>query len=351
MTPIEQLTTNSGQVCRPSFLITIDTEGDNEWARPKEITTRNARFLPRFQALCEQYGLKPTYLTNYEMACCPDFQAFGRHVVNKGTAEIGLHLHPWSSPPLTPLTDDDMARHPYLIEYPDAVMREKVGYLTDRLEETFAVKMVSHRAGRWAFDGRYARILLEHGYRVDCSVTPYVSWRHFEGVPQGRGGSDYSRFPDTAYFVDLDDIRRPGDSPLLEAPMSTVPARRPLAKSGRRHLSNGPRMVRALGNRLFPVYWLRPRGGNVRQMLAILQWALEEGRDYVEFMLHSSELMPGGNPRFQTEAAIESLYHDIEQVFQAAARSFQGKTLKEYYEAFAARRYAGVLEKTRSAGT
>src|SRR5512144_2975448 len=48
----------------PSFLITIDTEGDNLWSRPREITTGNARYLPRFQALCEKYGLKPTYLTN-----------------------------------------------------------------------------------------------------------------------------------------------------------------------------------------------------------------------------------------------------------------------------------------------
>lgn len=349
MTLMEQLT-SSGQAGRPSFLITIDTEGDNEWARPKEITTRNARFLPRFQALCEAHGLKPTYLTNYEMARCPDFQAFGREAINRGTAEIGLHLHPWSSPPLTPLTDDDMAHHPYLIEYPDSVMREKIARLTDLLEETFGVPMVSHRAGRWAFDGRYARILAERGYRVDCSVTPYVSWKHFAGAPQGRGGSDYSRFPDTAYFVDFDDIRRPGDSALLEVPMSTVPARRPLAKAGRRALSNGPHLLRAVGNRLFPVYWLRPRGGNVRQMLTLLQWAVEEGRDYVEFMLHSSELMPGGSPRFPTEKEIELLYADMEQVFQAAARSFQGRTMQEYHQHFVERhRRPRIPEETRTA--
>jgi hypothetical protein len=41
---------------RPAFLITIDTEGDNLWSRPRTITTRNAHSLPRFQALCEKYG-------------------------------------------------------------------------------------------------------------------------------------------------------------------------------------------------------------------------------------------------------------------------------------------------------
>jgi hypothetical protein len=326
------------QAGRPSFLITIDTEGDSEWARPQEITTRNARYVPRFQALCERYGLKPTYLTTYEMARCPDFQEFGRDAVKRGTAEIGLHLHAWSSPPLVPLTSDDLKHHPYLIEYPDAVMREKTDVLTGVLEETFGLKMVSHRAGRWAFDSRYARILVERGYRVDCSVTPYLSWRHYKGAPNGRGGSDYSRFPDVAYFVDLDDIARSGDSTLLEVPMTTVPARRPLAKLGRARLSNGPRVVRALGNRLFPVRWLRPIGEDVAQMLGVLRDAREDGRDYVEFMLHSSELMPGGSPRFETDGDIDRLYAGMEQVFQAASHAFQGRTLSEYYDAARATR-------------
>ena len=84
---------------RPSFLITIDTEGDDQWSRRGEVTTENARFLPRFQELCERYGLKPTYLTNYEMAKSPAFQPFGREVLRRGTAEIGMHLHAWNSPP------------------------------------------------------------------------------------------------------------------------------------------------------------------------------------------------------------------------------------------------------------
>ena len=46
------------------FIITIDTEGDNLWARPREITTRNAAYLPRFQALCETFRFKPVYLVN-----------------------------------------------------------------------------------------------------------------------------------------------------------------------------------------------------------------------------------------------------------------------------------------------
>ena len=74
------------------FIITIDTEGDNLWARPREITTRNAQYLPRFQSLCERFRFKPVYLTNYEMALSDVFVEFARDVVARGAGEIGMHL-------------------------------------------------------------------------------------------------------------------------------------------------------------------------------------------------------------------------------------------------------------------
>ncbi len=65
----------------PAFLITIDTEGDNLWQKHDSITTENARYLPRFQQLCEKYGFKPVYLTNYEMAIDPFYIEFARDVI------------------------------------------------------------------------------------------------------------------------------------------------------------------------------------------------------------------------------------------------------------------------------
>src|SRR5258706_15773075 len=80
------------------FVITIDTEGDDLWARPREITTRNAQYLPRFQALCERFRFKPVYLTNYEMAMSDAFVEFARDVVARGGGE----LLAWRSIPTLP---------------------------------------------------------------------------------------------------------------------------------------------------------------------------------------------------------------------------------------------------------
>jgi len=302
----------------PRFLITIDVEGDDLWSRPRNATTRNAGYLPRFQALCETHGWRPTYLTCHEMAICRSFQDFGRDLLRRGAGEIGMHLHAWSSPPDFVLTDDDHHHQPYLVEYPESVMVEKVSHMTDVLEETFGVKMQSHRAGRWAFDETYARILVDRGYLVDCSVTPHVSWRAAPGDPNGQGGVDFSGFPERAYFLDASDIRRFGDSPLLEVPVTI-----------RRERETTP-------------VWMRPNGRNRRQMLVLAEQVLEENGEYLEFMLHSSELMPGGSPTFPQRDDIERLYDDLEEVFEAIGGHYCSSTLTQFYQWTREKRHTGI---------
>src|SRR6476660_3902550 len=128
------------------FLITIDTEGDNLWTISKTVTTQNARYLPRFQGLCEGYGFKPPWLANFEMAECPAFREFGRDVLRRGQGEIGMHLHALTSPPLT---NDGLTGQAYLIEYPENVTRDKISFMTATPEQPFEPRMVSHRAARW----------------------------------------------------------------------------------------------------------------------------------------------------------------------------------------------------------
>ncbi len=314
------------------FLITIDTEGDDLWGNAAELKTRNAGFLERFQELCERYGFKPCYLTNHEMAIDPVFQRFGRDVIARGTAEIGMHLHAWNSPPDYPAVDYQGQDKAYLIEYPLEIMRAKIDTMTKLLEDTFGVKMVSHRAGRWAFNEHYARLLVDYGYKVDCSVTPHVDWSRTSGSRDGKGGTDYSQFPERAYWLDSHDISRAGNSPLLEIPMTT----RPKYSAFVQGLKDSIDRLRGK-SRPRSMKWLRPRGGNAAEMIALADRVLGEGGDYLEFMLHSSEFMPGGSPTFRNEADIEQLYRDLEAVFAHIANTHTGATLADYYASFVER--------------
>ncbi|MBF0290428.1 MAG: deacetylase [SAR324 cluster bacterium] len=314
-----------------SCLITIDTEGDNLWSGSKTTTTKNAQYLPRFQILCERYGLKPTYLTNYEMALSPVFQEFGKDLIHRQAGEIGMHLHAWNNPPLSPLTSDDMKFHPYLIEYPLDVVREKITVMTDLLEETFEVKMVSHRAGRWSFNEIYAQILIEKGYHVDCSVTPFVSWKTHVGDPSQAGGTDYSQFQTEAYHIDPQNIARTGKSPLLEIPMTVAPLQNKAVYWMNKKLKKNTLLQKGM-NRISPPVWFRPKKGNLMETIALIQQSLRQKKKYVQFMLHSSELMPGGSPTFPQNDDIEKLYDDLETMFGVLQERFIGMTLNEFYQ-------------------
>nr|ADK56083.1 WabN [Proteus mirabilis] len=312
---------------KPAFIITLDTEGDNLWENEHNITTQNTHFLPRFQQLCERFQFKPVWLTNYEMAIDEAYIEFAQDVIARNTGEIGMHLHAWNSPPIVALTDNDLHYQPYLIEYPKSQMRDKIAFMTDLLENKLQTKMLSHRAGRWAFNETYAQLLIEFGYQVDCSVTPKVDWRFTKGDPAQSGGTDYSNFPSHAYFMDVNDISKAGNSTLLEVPMSIQYKHSPFMNKIKRGYD------RLRGKRRSPsVNWLRPKGGNAQQMIEVAQKSLAQGHSHIEFMLHSSEFMPGGSPTFRTEQDIDGLYHDLETLFNFLQDKVQGMTLAEYYK-------------------
>lgn len=319
---------------KPYFLITIDTEGDNLWGKPSSITTKNAEYLYRFQELCEEYRFKPTYLTNYEMVSNQVFIEFARDVIKRDTGEIGMHLHPWNSPPLIPLTMDDFSTQPYLIEYNEQIIRQKIEYMTKLLEDTFQINIVSHRAGRWAINEYYVKVLQELGYKVDCSVTPLINWSSQKGNPGGRGGADYSSFPDKAYFLDIDNVWKKGKSNILEVPMTVIPTDSTVSEVINYKCKNTKLMKRFV-NKFFPsCFMLRPNGKNLYSLLKIIDKVIDNKGDYAEFMLHSSEFMPGGSPTFKCKSDVERLYRDLRILFHSVHESFNGATMAEYYNYF-----------------
>ena len=298
---------------RRYFIITIDTEGDNLWGYKKgdQITTRNSKYIPRFQELCEKYNFKPIYLTNYEMLCDEEFVEYVRAKERENLCEVGLHLHAWNNPPVVDIKGP-YSGNPYLIEYSDDDMRAKFDYLYKLFCDKIGHAPVSHRSGRWAMDERYFKLLAEYGVKIDCSVTPHIDWSQTKGVT--RGGSDYRTSLPTPYYV----------NGVYEMPLTVVPSRRPLAsslKGNLRRLLSGCNLQ------------LRPAVFSLAEMEYVIDCVSKSSIDYAEFMMHSSELMSGGSPYFTDEAAIERMYADLERLFQyASLKGYVGATLQEYYD-------------------
>lgn len=304
---------------KPYFLITIDTEGDNMWRQlcrerdRKRITVKNGEYMERFQNLCEKYNFIPTYLVDYEMTRSTPFVEMARDKLGDGRLEIGMHMHGWTTPPGYELRiAPGYKGNPYINEYPVEVMKKKVACLTKTLMEVFGTRATSHRSGRWYMDNHYAAILKKAGYIVDCSVTPGISWKQHEGVTEGSRGTDYRRFPGRDYEISLKNIRKEGNSGIYEVPVST------------QTVKSGGWFARK------KVITLRPDGRNIKDLFYIAEEKKRLGVDYLEFMLHSSELMPGGSPNFRDRRQIDALYKEIEMLFDKLSAEYVGVGLTEY---------------------
>lgn len=308
------------------FLISIDTEGDDffHWSPGDKITTENTRYVPRFQELCDKFGFKPTYLTNYEMASDGRFVEYAKNWLAEDRCEIGMHLHAWNSPPLYELEKRDDIKPgdcSFLIEYPEDIIREKVEFLTDYLEAQFGVKPVVHRAGRWTTNQYYFDVLNEFGYIADCSVTPGMDMSAARGFTEGSHGTDYSDYPVNPYIIP--------NTGLLEVPM-TVRENHTVKTDGNKRLRHKARNIYKAWKGRGPI-WLRPSGNNLKEMLYLADRVLKEKQtDYLMFMLHTSEMMPGCSKAFPTEESIENMYSDLERLFKKVFENFRGCTIGDY---------------------
>ena len=300
------------------FLISVDTEGDNQWDTSKGISTKNVGFLPRFQDLCEKYGYKPVWLTNYEMAQDGDFVRYFKPKQDQKLCEIGMHLHAWFTPPEYTL-DKRTKERDYLIEYPTEIMDAKIDTMTRLLKEKFEESVVSHRSGRWAMDDRYFKLLSEHGYKGDCSVTPHADWSGHPGAT-GMGGTDYSAYPEKPYLT---------KEGLLEIPVSI----RKMHFLDKEKMTDPINVLKGVKHAVEgSTQWLRFFDTSSRYGVEQLSSKLiKEGED-VLFMIHSSELMPGGSPAFSTDEDIDYLYKGMDSVFKRFAEAgYTGCTMRDYY--------------------
>jgi len=151
------------------------------------------------------------------------------------------------------------------------------------------------------------------------------------GAP-GKFGTDYTHFPDHPYFIDPSNIAQAGKSSLLELPVT-------IRSSWLRKCWPGAYKgeFKRFARRMAPeLTWLRPNGGNLNAMLSLVDWAERRRLPYIEFMIHSSEFMPGGSPYFKTEQAVTGLYADLERLFDRIAHSFKGQTLSGFHDDYVA---------------
>jgi hypothetical protein len=296
-------------------IVTIDVEPDNVWSNTQSRTLENLKCLPRFHHLCQEHGIRPTYLVTWSVASDSACASILESLLSHGDCEVGIHPHLWETPAILP---KDEGSHAWVgSDYPLEVLESKLTNLTTLIKTRFGAP-ISHRAGRWGMDSRQVDLLLRLGIEIDSSVTPGLDW-------STTGAPDYSKAPLTAYQLDADNIVEQGNSRLIEVPCTIRPGWRINGWEKRRYIRSA---WRVLG--LNP-QWLRVSPASSAASLEnVCDWACKR-LPHLNLMSHSSEFMAGGSPYWRTEEEVARHFDIYNSIFTWwRNHSIEPKTLSEF---------------------
>jgi len=315
------------------LLVTIDTEEDNAWRagfRASGHTVENTRGIERFQRLCEDFRVRPTYLIDTPIAEDARSVEMLTAFQHAGQCEVGAHLHPWCAPPFG---EPGGVRESFLCNLPADVQRDKLARLTDTIEQRTGRRPTSFRAGRYGLDMVGARILADLGYEVDSSVIPFTSYAAEEGP-------DFSHAPFRPYYLDAADFTQPHDAGfLLEVPVTVGYNRHDFLRSNRIHRLTAAPVLKQLRLRGFldrlgilRRIKLSPEQADASEMQTLVDIYHAQGQDAVVLMFHSSSLVAGGSPYVPSETEFHRFYEKLNAIFRhcVETRHMRCETLTEF---------------------
>jgi len=290
-------------------LLTVDTEEEFDWTGPfrrEGYGLSHVAAIPRFQAFCEGVGAHPVYLVDWPIVQDAQAVEIIGDAVRRGTAEVGVQLHPWVNPPFD---EEVCVRNSFAGNLPPALEAAKFMALRDAIETAFGTAPLIYRAGRYGLGAHTADLLKRAGIRIDTSVRALFDYSY-------QGGPDYSDHPLMPYWVDA-------ERSLLELPVTSAywgPLRQlgPLIHRVQRHV---PTFFSGFSRfRLLERIALTPEGVSSEEALRGVDRALASGLPLLVLSFHSPTLAPGHTPYARDEAAVEALYDWFSQIYAEFAR-------------------------------
>lgn len=312
------------------LIVTIDTEEDN-WANysTSDNQVSNIDKLIPLQQMFDRYGVKPTYHITYPVATNPRSVAILKEILDSGKCEIGMHCHPWNTPPFEEKIN---TVNSMLCNLSTSLVLRKLTVLHETIQNNFGITPISFRAGRWGFNSTVAQAIFQLGYLVDTSVTPFVDWREYHGPDF----SDFQLFP---YRFDPSDIKTPrNQGALLEIPATVGFLQNNFQRCQRwsrySETDYGKRLkMKGILYRLKMMnkVWLSPELAGAHEMIQ-LAWRLREKNcPCLNMTFHSTTLKAGLSPFVQNKDHEDKIYERIEKfLIFAKKEKIQPATISIY---------------------
>lgn len=273
------------------FLITIEFDGGRELLHQAA----------RLQIVARKYGFKPIWLVGTEALRHPAALEPLARWQRDGEAEVGTLLDAERVPPLVDLGALTEGRKAVLTDFPEAIMDEKMTWITTAIEQGLGRKPVTLRAVNPSVDDRYYAQMAKHGYKIDLTVVPHAK----------VGPSDFTGYSEKAYLT---------PQGIFEVPR-TVRRRKygPFIED----LLLLPGVLGMMTRHLFPTLrCFRLRKGNRAQLRTLIAEAQKGGPGHLDLRIAREDWSRG-----------ERLVRDLEWVL-AAVQTVQGLGPEEFLQRF-----------------
>ena len=260
------------------FVLFGDAEEEFDWSKPfrrDSISTASIDALPAANRRFADGGLVPCWLADWPVVNDPRSGNILAGLVADRACTVGTQLHPWVSPPFE---EKISPRNSYTGNLAPELQVAKLVALTDRIESAVGERPRVYRAGRYGVGRHTARILTEHGYRLDVSVRTHFDYR-------SQGGPDFTRHPSWPWRV---------TKSLYELPLTTGYTGR-LGRWSGLHRAQSLRGTLARTGMLARVP-LTPEGVPVADALEAIDVLLDQGHQLFSLSFHTPSLVPGHTP-------------------------------------------------------
>ena len=305
------------------LIVTVDTEEDR-WGnvRASHYGVENIGALLDFQKLCDEMGVKPTYLVTYPVVTDESAAAILRALLEHANCEVGAQCHTWNTPPFE---EPESKRNTMLSNLSQDLQHKKMAVLRDAIERHLKISPVSFRSGRWGYSQSVATNLVKLGFKVDSSITPFTDWASV-------GGPDFSTVGPRAFRFSPDDIfHESPDGELTEIPVTIgyvgwlnfdmrwsnavqrVAQRKRFAPARVAGILSKANVIRKV--------WLSPETSDVTDMIRLARHLQRQGYRFLNLTFHSPSLRAGLTPFVRTQQAEQRFWEKLRQFLSFARDS------------------------------
>jgi hypothetical protein len=318
------------------YAVTIDTEEQWDWSAGwpvRSYSLDNIQVVPEFEQLCRQHGARTTWFADGTVMSDSRSRRIMTDLSTLPGVELGMHIHPWLTPPLVPGRETE-SRWSFLHNYSADLVHAKLASVYG-LFQNEGLSPKSFRGGRYSSGGAIHDFLMANGFTVDSSVVPFSRWPDDEGAPDFR---DRDLTP-----------RRVGENVehqgFWEVPLTLAFTRRNFRSWATRFdkiESSVLRHLRVIGilerSHLVRRVWLNFETTPADDMLALLPVLAAVQVPFILLTVHSSSLVVGGNPYSTSSSQVKRIWTTAERLLGElqSLSDFQPATVAEIGDALEA---------------